>query len=104
MKIIEGDGVWATESRTCLCCTWKHVLLDVHGAVRALVGRQYDPTIDAECDILWEGYHESRRCSKGTYPESYSTKHTCVRRLCPHADDVVDESMKPSYVDHGIAQ
>ena len=24
----------------------------------------------------WEGYHESRRCSKDTYPESYITKYT----------------------------
>jgi len=24
---------------------------------------------------LWEGYHESRRCSRDTYPESYITKY-----------------------------
>ena len=29
---------------------------------------------------LWEGYHESRRCSRDTYPESYITKHTSIRR------------------------
>ena len=28
---------------------------------------------------LWEGYHESRRCSRDTYPESYITKYTNVR-------------------------
>ena len=27
-------------------------------------------------DGLWEGYHESRRCSKDTYPASYMTKYT----------------------------
>jgi len=24
--------------------------------------------------FCWEGYHESRRCSRETYPESYITK------------------------------
>ena len=28
----------------------------------------------------WERYHNSRRCSRGTYPESYITKYTSVRR------------------------
>ena len=34
----------------------------------------------------WEGYHESRRCSRDTYPESYITKYTSTRRetLHPH--------------------
>jgi len=27
---------------------------------------------------LGEGYHESRRCSRDTYPESYITKNTIV--------------------------
>ena len=31
-------------------------------------------------DRLWAGYHESRRCSRDTYPESYITKHTSIRR------------------------
>ena len=30
---------------------------------------------------LWEGYHERRRCSRDTYPESCITKYTSVRRL-----------------------
>ena len=29
---------------------------------------------------LWEGYDESRRCSRDTYPESYITKYTSIRR------------------------
>ena len=29
---------------------------------------------------LWEGYHESRRCTRDTYPESYITKYTSIRR------------------------
>ena len=29
----------------------------------------------------WEGYHDSRRCSRNTYPESYITKYTCIRGL-----------------------
>ena len=30
---------------------------------------------------LWEGYHERRRCSSDTHPESYITKYTSTRRL-----------------------
>ena len=30
---------------------------------------------------LWEGYHESRRCSRDTSPESYITKHTSIPRF-----------------------
>ena len=30
---------------------------------------------------LWQGYHESRRCSRDTYSESYVTKCTSIRRL-----------------------
>ena len=29
---------------------------------------------------LWEGYHESRRCSRDTHPESYITKYDSIRR------------------------
>ena len=29
--------------------------------------------------IHWEGYRESRRCSRDTYPESYFTKYTSIR-------------------------
>ena len=32
-------------------------------------------------DGLWEGYHESKRYSRDTYPESYFTKYTSIRRL-----------------------
>ena len=32
-------------------------------------------------DSGWEGYHDSRRCSRDTYPESYITKYTSIRRL-----------------------
>jgi len=30
--------------------------------------------------IGWEGYRESRRCSRDTYPESCITKYTSIRR------------------------
>ena len=29
---------------------------------------------------LWEGCRKSRRCSRDTYPESYITKYTSIRR------------------------
>ena len=31
--------------------------------------------------VGWLRYHESRRCSRDTYPESYVTKYTSIRRL-----------------------
>jgi len=37
------------------------------------------------CLACWEGYHKSRRCSRGTYPESYITKYTSIRRKTLHA-------------------
>jgi len=30
---------------------------------------------------LWEGYRESRICSRDTYPESYIPKYTSIRRI-----------------------
>jgi len=30
---------------------------------------------------LWQGCHESRKCSRDTYPESYITKYTSIRRF-----------------------
>ena len=33
--------------------------------------------------LLWEGYHESRRCSRDIYPESYITKYSSIRRSDP---------------------
>ena len=32
-------------------------------------------------DRLWEGYRESRRCSRDTYPESYITEYTSIRGI-----------------------
>ena len=31
--------------------------------------------------LVWEGYHESRRCSRDTYPESHITKYTSIQVL-----------------------
>ena len=30
---------------------------------------------------FWEEFRESRSCSRDTYPESYITKYTIIRRL-----------------------
>jgi len=38
------------------------------------------PLIDSGLVCSTE-YHESRRCSRETYPESYTTKYTSIRRL-----------------------
>ena len=35
----------------------------------------------AGANRLREGHQESRRCSRDTYPESYITKYTSIRRL-----------------------
>jgi hypothetical protein len=29
---------------------------------------------------ITQGFHESRRCSRDTYPESYITKYTSIQR------------------------
>jgi len=42
-----------------------------------------DSSLDSQVkflDRLREGYRESRRCSRVTYPESYITKYTSIRR------------------------
>ena len=36
--------------------------------------------IDTHALVIWEGYHERGRCSRNTYPESYITKYTSIRR------------------------
>ena len=28
---------------------------------------------------MWQGYHESRKCSRDTHPESYITRYTRIR-------------------------
>jgi len=50
---------------------------DVVGEVLMLSDRLRDHTLVGP---LWEGYHESRRCSRDTYPESYITKYSSMRR------------------------
>ena len=40
----------------------------------------------------WEVYHEGRRCSRGTYPESYATKNTSIRRQTTMAPTVLSAS------------
>ena len=37
-------------------------------------------TFHFQGEPLWEGYRESRRCSRDTYPESSITKYTRIRR------------------------
>ena len=42
-----------------------------------------DPSVSLSYQLIdsrvWEGYRENRRCSRGTYPESYTTKYTDIR-------------------------
>jgi len=38
------------------------------------------PTLHGADRLRSEGYRESRRCSRDTYPESYITKYTSIRR------------------------
>ena len=35
-----------------------------------------------QLEKTWEGYLESKRCSRDTYPESNITKYPSIRRLC----------------------
>jgi hypothetical protein len=36
--------------------------------------------LDSGCDRLWERCRKSRRCSRDTFPESYTTKNNSIRR------------------------
>ena len=56
----------------------KRVVLEVmrYQGQRPYQYERYAPMIDSG----WEGYHESRRCSRDTYPESYITKYTSIRK------------------------
>jgi len=45
---------------------------------RAIKKKKRRPWFD-RLGVVWEGYHESRRCSRDTYPESYTTKYTSIR-------------------------
>jgi len=49
------------------------VMLDLASARGARMAQTWRPS-------FWEGYHESRRCSRDTYPESYIIKYTSIRR------------------------
>ena len=42
-----------------------------------IFGNDVPPVIDSGC---LEGYHESRRCSRDTFPESYITKYENIQR------------------------
>ena len=58
-----------------------NIALDLDSARAALCASQ---TLLAgappkKLDHVWEGYHESRRCSRDTYPDSYITKYTSIR-------------------------
>ena len=44
---------------------------------------------------LWEGYHESRKCSRDTYPGSYITKYTGIRREISFKAHSVEEDHRP---------
>ena len=57
-------------------CVWLRVSGVCHWGLEAHASR--DHTLVGP---LWEGYHESRRCSRDTCPESYITKHNSTRRL-----------------------
>ena len=60
----------------------------LHAVIRALIGRcRTWHTHDRHDQILafWEGYHESRRCSRDTYTEAYI---------------LVDEDKTPQKVSH----
>ena len=44
--------------------------------------------------IDWEGFRESIRCSRDTYPESYITKHTSIRREMRETPSMVGNAVK----------
>ena len=57
----------------------------IHGVLRygqdlSVVNFVPGTDIETLTDSGWEGYHESKRCSMDTYPKSYFTKCTSLRR------------------------
>ena len=52
--------------------------------------------------MLWEGYRESRRCSKGTCPESYITKYTSIRTFGHVLKRVFIDCFPPEKVDRRL--
>ena len=74
---------------------------DWWSAQHIIFSKVNSPTTPSTCSLLflviagplWEGYRESRRCSRDTYPESYITKYTTytninLRNGSKHLDDV----------------
>jgi len=56
----------------------RRVLDEYRRIPKCVLGTSYvDHTL---VGLLWEGYHESRRCSGDICPESYITKYTSIRR------------------------
>ena len=51
------------------------------GSTEACYPQVMNQSFTCVVDRLWEGCRESRRCSRDTYPESYITKYTIIRRL-----------------------
>ena len=129
MQYSEGEG---ERERVCMCvcmcvcvcvCVCVYVCVCVchaghdhqgHGALHHLLTPQserHSALIDW-VGWLWEGYHESRRCPRDTYPDSYITKYTtkknreneracvcvcvCVRErdeIPPHREGVLHNGM-----------
>ena len=58
-------------------------------AVPALISRRL--TISGRV-FRWGGYHESRRCSRDTFPESYITKYTSIRRSSRYHQPAISRS------------
>jgi len=48
--------------------------------VTSLSPTRSSPLSGTNRQLLWEGYHENRRCSRDTCPESYINKYTSIRR------------------------
>ena len=48
---------------------------------------------------FFEGYRESRRCSRDTYPELFVTQYTSIRResLSQTADEVLEMALASSH-------
>ena len=76
----------APESRACQPCRLILIFFVVVAARKyGFAGISSNHTLAGP---LWEGYHESRRCSRDTYLDSYITKYDTIRRHCEWAADV----------------
>jgi len=74
------NGVKSSFSRPLACTAGHRIPMSSGDQVGTSHSEMKGWYLRVERGVLWEGYRESRRRSTDTYPESYITKYTSIRR------------------------